>query len=147
MWIDLICRLRQDCKFGVPAGEAEIAAAEKALGIDFPSELRALLAESNGVISGPHGAILVWPVERIEQDNLFFWTNSDFRDRYMPTDHLLFFGDSGVGDQFAFAVVNGRVQRSDVFEWDHETDSRTRVATSLAHFFEKWFAGTPWRGR
>jgi hypothetical protein len=69
------------------------------------------------------------PVERIEADNLAFRSNPDFCELYMPFDHLLFFGDEGSGDQFAFRILAGGVQSDNVFQWVHENDSR------------QWFAG------
>lgn len=49
----------------------------------------------------------------------------------MPFDSLVFFGDNGGGDQFAFARLP---DRPDVFVWEHETDSRYVVAGSLAQY-------------
>jgi len=60
----------------------------------------------------------------------------------MPFNHLLFFGDAGNGDQFAFSIhADGKIYRPDVFVWNHEDDSRTWIAPSLKTFFEWWSAG------
>src|SRR5258708_11819870 len=140
VWRELIQRLTSDCEFAPPASPSQIAGAEIALGVTLPDELRGLLSESNGV-AGEYGLGLVWPVERIEADNLAFRSNVTFRNLYMPFDHLLFFGDAGNGDQFAYAVLASEVRRADVFAWNHEDDSRTWVAPSLEKYLEWWLSG------
>lgn len=92
-----------------------------------------LLLETNGVTCN-RGLNIIWPIERIVSDNLTFRTNKDFSDLYMSFDQLLFFSDSGCGDQFAFTITGGAIHRDDVFVWNHETDSRQWVATCLWQF-------------
>jgi hypothetical protein len=140
VWRELIQRLTADPKFAPPASLHSLAFAERALGVELPTELRALLLESNGVLA-QYGLGLIWPVERIQADNLAFRSNADFRELYMPFDHLLFFADAGNGDQFAFAVLAGKVRNSDVFAWNHEDDSRTFAAPSLERYLEWWLSG------
>ncbi|MBX6314687.1 MAG: SMI1/KNR4 family protein [Isosphaeraceae bacterium] len=139
-WRELVERLTPDCEFSPPATIGQLAAVERALGVALPDDLRGLLVESNG-IAGQYGLGLVWPVERIEADNLAFRSNADFRELYMPFDHLLFFADAGNGDQFAYAVLAGEVRRDDVFVWNHEDDSRTWAAPSLERYLEWWLSG------
>jgi hypothetical protein len=127
-WRALVRRLANGCEFSPPATPVQLAAAERTLGVVLPDDLRELLAETNGIV-GPAGSGLIWPVQRIEADNTAFRANLDFRDLYMPFDPLLFFGDQGGGDQFAFRILAGTVQTPDVYEWVHENDSR------------QWFAG------
>jgi hypothetical protein len=140
MWIELLNRLTSDCKFSTPATQIQISAAESALNIKFPDELCALLLESNGV-KERYECDLIWPVERVQADNLIFRSKKSFRKLYMPFDSLLFFCDSGSGDQFAFAIHDGVIRRPDVFVWDHEDDSRTWVAPSLEKYLEWSFEG------
>ena len=140
MWREFIQSLSGDCTFNSPAAPAAIAAAERYLKIGFPAELLELLSESNGV-QGQYGLGLIWPVERILADNLSFRTRPDFREIYMPFDHLLFFGDAGNGDQFAFSICAGAIRRPDVFAWDHENDSRPWVAPSLRIYLDWWLTG------
>lgn len=59
----------------------------------------------------------------------------------MPFEPLLFFADAGNGDMFAYTVCNGSVRRPDIFVWNHEDDSRTWVAPSLALYLEWWLSG------
>jgi hypothetical protein len=139
-WRDRLRLLTSKAEFFEPAAQISIAHAEAALSLEFPTELASLLRESNGV-HGEYGLDLLWPVERIEADNLKFRTFPDFKELYMPFDPLLFFGDAGNGDQFAYTVLNGKVKRGGIFVWDHETDSRTWVAPSLSVFYDWWLTG------
>ncbi|MFI7012147.1 SMI1/KNR4 family protein [Streptomyces sp. NPDC050145] len=103
---------------------------EEQLGQQLPSALRELLLETDG-IEDDYGTEYVWSAKRILEDNASFRSQADFRDLYMPFDALMFFGDNGGGDQFAFVRTP---ERDDVFVWDHETDSRTWVAPSLDRY-------------
>ncbi len=140
MWRESIFKLSEDCRFNPPAAFAEILAVEKALAVTLPDELKDLLKETNGV-SDKYGSGLIWSAERIQDDNMEFRTISDFKDLYMPFDHLLFFADAGNGDQFAFTILNDEIRRNDVFVWNHEDDSRTWAANSLKHYLELWLSG------
>jgi cell wall assembly regulator SMI1 len=141
MWKQLIASLTPDHAFGPPAAWAEIALAEEKLGVQFPADLRDLLLETNGV-QGEYDLGLIWPVEQIVADNRNFRTSENFQERYMPFDPLLFFADAGNGDQFAFPIQKQTVRRNDVFAWNHENDSRTWVAPSLAKYLEWWLNDT-----
>lgn len=110
-----------------PAAPAALSLIEERLGQRVPGDLRELLLETDGIV-GENGAEWVWSAERILEVNASFRSLADFRDLYMPFDALMFFGDNGGGDQFAFVRTP---ERDDVFVWDHETDSRTWVAPSL----------------
>jgi hypothetical protein len=141
MWKDLIQNLTDNCEFTTPATTDRLDAAEAKLGVKFPGDLRSLLGESDGV-EAEYGLGLIWPLDRIVEDNLNFRKSESFRDIYMPFDHLLFFGDAGNGDQFAFPIQgDGVIHRCDVFAWNHEDDSRNWVAPSLKTFLEWWSSG------
>ncbi|MFE2849828.1 SMI1/KNR4 family protein [Streptomyces lavendulae] len=113
-----------------PARAAELAEAERRLGRELPPELKQMLLESNGVI-GQTSVDTVWEIDQIVEQNRFFWSDPSFAQLYMPFDALLFFGDNGGGDQFAFVQ---RPQRPDIFVWEHETDSRRWVAGDLRDY-------------
>ncbi|MGW1638393.1 SMI1/KNR4 family protein [Streptomyces lavendulae] len=113
-----------------PARAAELAEAERRLGRELPPELKQLLLESNGVI-GQTSVDTVWEIDQIVEQNRFFWSDPSFAQLYMPFDALLFFGDNGGGDHFAFVQ---RPQRPDIFVWEHETDSRRWVAGDLRDY-------------
>ena len=137
VWRNLIEGLTADAEFAPPAEQRALDSAEAELGGSLPTPLLELLRETNGV-RGRYGLGLVWPIERIESDNVQFRCNQDFRGLYMPFDPLLFFADAGNGDQFAFPVVP---RRDEIFVWDHETDSRTWVAPSLEMYLRWWIDG------
>ena len=138
MWRERILGWTADAIFGGGASDAAIRACEAALDQPLPGDLAALLRESDGV-QGEYGLGLIWPVQRIRTDNVAFRTDATFASLYMPFEPLLFFADAGNGDQFAFVV---RDRPADVFVWDHETDSRTMVAPSLATYLQWWLNGS-----
>src|SRR5207237_7024202 len=123
--------------FQAPATESQLAALAESIAVVLPSELRELLLESDG-ITADFGSGIVWPLGEIRRHNREFRENADFSELYMPFDHLLFFGEDGDGDQFAFAIqADGHIRRPDVFRWEHETDARTWYAGRLEQFFER----------
>lgn len=140
MWKELIRSFIPYAAFSEGASVFRIEDTEALLNVTLPSELRSLLMESNGVTE-QYGCALIWPIDRIREDNLRFRQHSEFAELHMPFDHLLFFADAGNGDQFAYPIHAGRIRRADVFAWNHEDDSRTWVAPSLAKFFEWWSSG------
>lgn len=126
-------------QFRPPGSAGDLQRIEATLGVALPDDLRSLLMQSDGV-DGIYGLGLVWPSARILEDNVKFRTYPDFRDLYMPFEPLLFFGDAGNGDQFAYTICGGRV-RPDIFVWNHEDDSRSWNAPDLERYFEWTFAG------
>ncbi|GAA1589391.1 SMI1/KNR4 family protein [Actinomadura kijaniata] len=130
MWREITRRTFSGVGFGEPADAAEVAAAERRLGRPLPSELVSLLGEADGLV-GHDGVDTVWPLRQIVEQNLLFWTDHSFADLYMPFDALLFFGDNGGGDQFAFVRTPAR---PDIFVWEHEDDSRRWVARDLRDY-------------
>ncbi len=117
-----------------PAPYAALHAVETSLGRSLPPALRSLLLETDG-IEGPYGEDIVWPADRVLNDNLTFRTRPEFRALYRPFDPLLFFGDNGGGDQFAF--VRAPDAKGGVYVWDHETDERRHVAADLGTYLRE----------
>ncbi|MVO83425.1 SMI1/KNR4 family protein [Streptomyces sp. p1417] len=142
MWIDLISASSGQVEFNPPASVEAISAAERALGGTLPEELRSLLLEANGV-SDEYGCEFIWAAEEIVKRNREMRENLDFRNLYMPFDPLLFIGDSGGGDLFAFVAVP---KRPDVFVWQHESDSRRWIANDLRDYIARYLAagGEDW---
>ena len=132
MWRELIERLDAEATFHPPAMLEQLQAVESRLGVALPAELRNLLLETNGA-EVAYGTGLVWAAEEIAQRNLDMrreWQRWEWAG-VMPIDHLLFFGELGNGDLVCFPITAERV-RNRVFLWDHEDDSRTSSAASLA---------------
>lgn len=113
-----------------------VASAEEALSHSLPNDLGPVLAESDG-IEGEYGLGLVWSLARIVRDNNTFRTDEQLRSLYMPFDGLVFFADAGNGDQFALSLTGN----SEVYVWDHESDSRSWVAPSVMAYLEGWMTG------
>ncbi|MFU9037500.1 MULTISPECIES: SMI1/KNR4 family protein [Streptomyces] len=65
---------------------------------------------------------LIWSAERIVRENQSLREDSELATLYMPFDPLPFFADAGNGDLFALLA---KIDRPDVFVWNHEDDSRT----------------------
>lgn len=85
-----------------------------------------------------HGSAIVWSVEDVRGRNQEFRTLESFKDLYRPFDHLLFFGDDGGGDQFAFPIhADGQIHKQGIFRWKHESDERVWLANCLEQFFER----------
>ncbi|MFJ6481266.1 MULTISPECIES: SMI1/KNR4 family protein [unclassified Streptomyces] len=122
-----------DVGLGSPASERELRDLEIRLGQPLPMPLRGLLLECDGILD-EDGTDVVWSAARIGLSNTEFRTREDFGALYMPFGALMFFGDNGGGDQFAFVRTP---QRSDVFVWDHENDSRTWVAANLEGYLHR----------
>ncbi|MGI5427816.1 SMI1/KNR4 family protein [Streptomyces sp. CA-179760] len=116
-----------------PAPYAALHAIETSLGSPLPPTLRFLLLETDG-LEGPYGEDIVWAADRILNDDLAFRTRPEFRLLHRPFDPLLFFGDNGGGDQFAFVQDLGD---GSVHVWDHETDERSLVAPDLGSYLRK----------
>lgn len=130
-WVDRVRICMPRAKLFTPAKAEDIARAEEAVGTHFPTELRELLLETNGVdglYSNP-----VCPLDRIVAMNREFRSADYLADR-MPFDHLLFFGDTGNGDDFAFPIYRSGTVGSAVFMWEHETDCRQEYASGLSDF-------------
>ncbi|GAA3270928.1 SMI1/KNR4 family protein [Streptomyces lavendulae] len=130
MWRETALQAYPGVGFREPAPAPELAEAERRLGREIPPELKQLLLESNGVI-GQTSVDTVWAIDQIVEQNRVFWSDPSFAQLYMPFDALLFFGDNGGGDHFAFVQ---RPQRPDIFVWEHETDSRRWVAGDLRDY-------------
>ncbi|MFC9603843.1 SMI1/KNR4 family protein [Streptomyces niveus] len=126
VWREIIAPWAEALDLGEPASESDVQAAEDRIG-PFPQSLRELLMEFDGA-SDEYGTDIIWPAERIANDNVYFRTDESFSTLYTSFDSLLFFGDNGGGDQFAFT------DSDTVVVWDHETDDRNRVTTSLRDY-------------
>jgi predicted RNA-binding protein with PIN domain len=109
-----------------PVSAADLQALEEGLGLTLPDELRELLQRTDGM-----GTDVVWPARRMLEENRYLRTDPELRDLYMPFDHLLFIGGEGNGDLIGYRVLQGEVDTIWLYEWDHETDSRTAAFPSL----------------
>lgn len=142
MWKDTARTAWPGAALRDPVPLAALADAERRLGDSLPTELTGLLRESDGV-GGPQGGDVVWPLQQIVDQNLHARADRAFAELYMPFDALLFFGDNGGGDQFAFVRTP---RRPDIFVWQHEDDSRRWAARDLRDYLQRSLAadGDDW---
>lgn len=134
-WRHLIGNLCPDCQLYSPV-QGQLRAAQHSLRIEVPPELRQLLLETNGV-TRPDRTQVIWPAEMIGERNQQFRADSHYRMLYMPFDHLLFFGDNGRGDQFAYRIrADHQLDESNIYLWKQATDAREWYARGLASFLE-----------
>lgn len=140
MWRDLVGGFTSECAVRSPAPASAIESIERELHCVLHEELRSLLSETDG-IEGAWGLGLIWSVSDIIERNRQLREHGEFAELYMPFDHLLFFADAGNGDYFGHAVLGGKVRKADVFVWNHEDDSRTWIAPSIAKYVEWWLSG------
>jgi len=125
-----------DVQFRDPATPEQLERVETDLGIVLPSSLTELLLESNGIRCG----IEIFSTQQLIEENRSMRTTPDFRDLYWPFDDIVFFAAEGNGDLFGFKAIGGNAEKwcFSVFEWDHETDSRTYVGGHLHSFLDQW---------
>ncbi|WML48476.1 SMI1/KNR4 family protein [Neobacillus sp. PS3-34] len=142
MWKEFINSISEEGEyiFNEPADKKAINYLEENYNVQLPSELIELFHESDG-IKDTYGSYLIWSTRKILDINNDFRTAEEFKSMYMPFDNLLFVADAGNGDFFGYSIINGAIQRDDIYVWDHETDSRTWKAPSLKDFIEGWTKG------
>lgn len=139
MWKNTIHSISPNLSLKKPATKDELAEVHKNLQVELPNDLNQLLQETNGV-EGEYGDF-IWSTSKIKTENMNMRNIVDFKGLYMPFDCLLFFADAGNGDLFGYSILNGIVQRDDIYVWNHENDSRTWVAPSLETFMKWWESG------
>ncbi|MDA1679151.1 SMI1/KNR4 family protein [Bacillus cereus group sp. TH152-1LC] len=139
MWKNTIRSISPNLSFKNPATEDELTEVQKNLQVELPNDFYQLLPETNGV-AGEYGDF-IWSTSKIKTENMNMRNIVDFKDLYMPFDCLLFIADGGNGDLFGYSILNGIVQREDIYVWNHENDSRTWVAPSLETFMKWWESG------
>ncbi|UOQ48764.1 SMI1/KNR4 family protein [Gracilibacillus caseinilyticus] len=140
MWKYFISSISKEYTFRPPASNREISQISEKLNVVLHKKLLELYSETNGIFDS-FDCPLIWSTSRVVEDNLFFRNFDDYKDIYMPFDHLLFFADDGCGDLFGYKILNGSIQTEDIYVWNHEDDSRTWVASSLEKFVEGWITG------
>ncbi len=113
--------------------------------VELPIEFEEMYKRTDGIQELLEGKVIgefIWSIEKIIKENKEYRTNPDFKNLYMSFEQLLFISDAGNGDLFGFVTLNGRIDRFDIFTWNHENDSRMWVAPNLTTFIKWWINGT-----
>ncbi len=134
MWTKQIVKYKSTnpyIRINEPSNEKEIAVAEKELGVPFPIELKELLLELNG------DSYLLYSVQQIVENTIM--TRRALGEYYEGLNELLFIGGNGCGDQYSYIIANGVIAANGIVRWEHEDNSRTLVASSLAELIEKYY--------
>lgn len=126
-----------DCELFAPVPTTAVAAAENSLGCALPEELKQLYSQTDGV-SAHYGAPLVMPLRRAVEENEALRRSPELRGLFMPFNHMLVFGGDNNGDLFFFPIHSNGSLASNVFIWDHESDSRSYFANTLKDFFLRY---------
>lgn len=137
MWKNYIHSISKEYNFRDPAAESEITQIKEELNVELPEKLIKLFDETNGVFD-IYDFPLIWSAEQMIEENLFYRNDEEYKNIFMPFDHLLFFASAGNGDLFGYAILNGHIQKEDIYVWDHEDDSRRWIASSLEEFIKGW---------
>ncbi|WP_460859735.1 SMI1/KNR4 family protein [Nocardiopsis coralliicola] len=141
VWRELIVDLYPAAEPAAPADEAMLAEVEAELSLPVPFELASLLRETDGVLN-EYGDAVVWPVQRLVEDNLAMRDEPDYLELYAPFDEMIFFGDSDMGPQFAYVHTD---YGPGIVVWDHETDRRRLAVVSLRDYLIRCFTeGNGW---
>jgi hypothetical protein len=99
------------------------------LGIRLPEPIRGLLREGDGRYAEDGRWWVVWPLDRIVEENLAAWEH-----RGLPR-HLLAVGDDGTGDPFCVRVPEGD---DHVVRWSWIDSDVTVSEGSWADFCRVW---------
>ena len=141
-WLRGLDSLGQTVALSDPADPDTLSDAEERLGLVFPEDLRSLLFESDGINGAGRGEP-VWPVERIAEENLLLRNAGSTP--ALPEgadDDLLFFGDAGQGQLFAYELdAGGEVSESDVFVWQPGLGEAVWIASDLQSLLDDWARG------
>jgi hypothetical protein len=111
-----------------------VAAAEAALGVVFPDDLREVYLASDGVFDRAGQWFVIWPVSEVVTGNRQAWSLEDSPARR----GLVGFGDDGTGAPFCVRRDGG----GGVFAWSAIGSEVTWLAGTVAEFWSGWVAGT-----
>ena len=115
-----------------PASLAEIKAAEDAVGVPFPSELRALLSELNG------DRWLIFSTKEIMETAAL--NREVLSECYEDIERHIFFAGNGCGDCYCYNIDEaGQVDDKRIFIWLHETNETELVASSITELIARYY--------
>jgi len=141
MWEEKLKALSEKCQLKRfdSAEDSAIAELEAGLNVELPGELKDLLKTTNGLEI--NSTMVVRFLDEMKKDNNEFRSEERITNSFMPFDNLLIFGTAGNGDMFAYGIINGKIDKTSIFVWNHENDSRTNIAPSLEVMLDWWVDG------
>ena len=121
-----------------PCPEEDIQKAEKYVGFPFPTELKALLRETDG-----DGWFLL-SAERIQEH---VKTNREIYPEYLEPDEFeekvnrfVYFATNGCGDYYGYRVLeNGMTDDSAIYIWEHELFETREVAKDITDLITRYY--------
>ena len=144
-WQKIVNKIEgQLTKFQLNRPNYEVSKIASEFKVELPLELVEFYRETNGIseiMNVEKIGDLIWDIQRLIQENKEYRTNQVFKELYMPFDCLLFIGDSGNGDNFGYSIQKNSINKTDIFTWNHEDDSRIWVAPNLEMFVKWWVNG------
>jgi hypothetical protein len=127
-----------ECKLRDPASQAQIDKCEDELNVSIPLPLQQLLRETDGV-SDPNGECLIFSIDEMIECTEDMWFNNDYEQLYQPFVSLLFFGTDAGDNLFAYPILGDKPDKSKVFRWRRDNDSRMYYADGLEqYFYMRW---------
>jgi hypothetical protein len=134
-WREFLHDLSEGLVLRAGSSTTDLANAEARLGVRFPHDLTALLAETDGFYDSERDYECAWPVARIVGENTLRWLDHD-----APLDEdLLGFGEDGAGGWFC--MPHGPGSTASVYQWAWIERTRHLVAPDLRTFWQGWFTG------
>ena len=110
----------------------DVESAEGRLSVSFPARLRRLYEESDGRFSEAGQWWVVWPLDRLVNDNQRSWSDGTL------TRRLLAFGDDGTGNPFCVALNS---DADEVLRWNW-LDQEVQVNDGgMSQFLHAWLDG------
>ena len=116
-----------------PRSSGELRNAEAQLGSTLPTDLRILLAFSDGLFVAVGQWYFVWPLDRLVSDNLALRADASG----FPSD-LLAFGDDGTGAPFCMSMPDDQ----EVCSWSPIDGEAKWLNDTLEAFVLGWLTGT-----
>lgn len=121
-----------------PASQALIEKCEDELNVSIPLPLQQLLRETNGV-ADPNSECLIFSIEEMMECTEDMWFNNEYEQLYQPFVSLLFFGTDASDNLFAYPILGDKPDKSKVFKWRRDNDSRMYYADGLEQYiYKRW---------
>lgn len=102
-------------------------------------ELHSFYQQTNGIkikYNDVYIGELVWPLEKVLQQNVQIRSGADYRAQFVNFENLLFFSSSEEGSLFGISILNENSVKPDVYGWSEAQDRRYWVSQSVKDFIE-----------